>query len=244
MAKTVIITGSSQGIGAACAVEFAQKGYNVVINYNNSETLAKNLCDGLHRGGARCIAVGADVTYSGEVENLIKKTVAAFGGIDVLVNNAGIAGQQLVQDISDREWNRIIGVNLTGTFNVTRAVVPYMLSKKEGSIVNISSMWGQVGASMESAYSAAKAGVIGFTKALAKELGPSGIRVNCVCPGVVETRMNRNLTLETIEQLSNETPLGRLGTPQEVASAVRFLADDTAAFITGQILGVNGGIVI
>ena len=244
MAKTVIITGASQGIGAACAVEFAEKGYNVVINYNNSETLARNLCDSLRGSGARCIAVGADVTYAGEVENLVKETVAAFGGIDVLVNNAGVARQQLVQDITDRDWNDIIGVNLTGTFNVTRAVVPYMLSKKEGSIVNVSSMWGQVGASMESAYSAAKAGVIGFTKALAKELGPSGIRVNCVCPGVIETRMNRNLTLEAIEGLTDETPLGRLGTPQEIAAAIRFLADDNATFITGQILGVNGGLVI
>ncbi|MBQ0111011.1 MAG: 3-oxoacyl-ACP reductase FabG [Oscillospiraceae bacterium] len=243
MAKTVIITGSSQGIGAACAVEFAQKGYNVVINYNNSETLARNLCDSLKNSGAKCIAIGADVTYTGEVESLVKQTVSTFGGIDILVNNAGIARQQLVQDISDRDWNEIIGVNLTGTFNVTRAVVPYMLSKKEGSIVNVSSMWGQVGASMESAYSAAKAGVIGFTKALAKELGPSGIRVNCVCPGVIETRMNRNLTIETIEQLSDDTPIGRLGTPQEVAAAIRFLADDNAAFITGQILGVNGGII-
>ena len=244
MAKTVIITGASQGIGAACAVEFAQKGYNVVINYNNSETLARNLCEGLRQSGAKCITVGADITYGGEVENLVKQTVSAFGGIDVLVNNAGVARQQLIQDITDRDWNQIIGVNLTGTFNVTRAVVPYMLSKKEGSIINVSSMWGQVGASMESAYSAAKGGVIAFTKALAKELGPSGIRVNCVCPGVIETQMNRNLTIQAIEQLSNETPLGRLGTPGEVAAAIRFLADDNSGFITGQILGVNGGIVI
>ena len=244
MAKTVLITGASGGIGTATACLFAEKGYNVVINYNNSERQARLLQKTLTEHGAKSICVGANVSYPSEVNSMIKQAEYAFGGIDVLVNNAGISQIKQIQDITDNDWHEMIATNLTGVFNCARAVVPNMIRNKSGAIINVSSMWGITGASMETHYSAAKAGVIGFTKALAKELGPSGIRVNCVAPGVIETNMNRNITLEAVEQLSEETPLGRLGSPIEVAEAIYFLASEQASFITGQIISPNGGLVI
>ena len=244
MAKTVLITGASGGIGTATACLFAEKGYNVVINYNNSERQARLLQKSLTEHGAKSICVGANVSYPSEVNSMIKQAEYAFGGIDVLVNNAGISQIKQIQDITDNDWHEMIATNLTGVFNCARAVVPNMIRNKSGAIINVSSMWGITGASMETHYSAAKAGVIGFTKALAKELGPSGIRVNCVAPGVIETNMNRNITLEAVEQLSDETPLGRLGSPIEVAEAIYFLASEQASFITGQIISPNGGLVI
>lgn len=244
MAKTVLITGASGGIGTATACLFAEKGYNVVINYNNSERQARLLQKTLTEHGAKSICVGANVSYPSEVNSMIKQAEYAFGGIDVLVNNAGISQIKQIQDITDNDWHEMIASNLTGVFNCARAVVPNMIRNKSGAIINVSSMWGITGASMETHYSAAKAGVIGFTKALAKELGPSGIRVNCVAPGVIETNMNRNITLEAVEQLSEDTPLGRLGSPIEVAEAIYFLASEQASFITGQIISPNGGLVI
>ncbi len=244
MAKTVLITGASGGIGSATACLFAEKGYNVVINYNNSERKARLLQKTLTEMGVKSLCIGANVSYPGEVNSMIKQVEYAFGGIDVLVNNAGIAQIKQIQDITDNDWHEMIATNLTGVFNCARAVVPGMIRKKSGSIINVSSMWGITGASMETHYSAAKAGVIGFTKALAKELGPSGIRVNCVAPGVIETDMNRSITLEAIEQLSEETPLGRLGGPMEVAEAIYFLAGEGSSFITGQVISPNGGLVI
>jgi len=244
VAKTVLITGASGGIGTATACLFAEKGYNVVINYNNSERQARLLQKTLTEHGAKSICVGANVSYPSEVNSMIKQAEYAFGGIDVLVNNAGISQIKQIQDITDNDWHEMIATNLTGVFNCARAVVPNMIRNKSGAIINVSSMWGITGASMETHYSAAKAGVIGFTKALAKELGPSGIRVNCVAPGVIETNMNRNITLEAVEQLSEETPLGRLGSPIEVAEAIYFLASEQASFITGQIISPNGGLVI
>ncbi len=244
MAKTVLITGASGGIGSATACLFAEKGYNIVINYNNSERQARLLQKSLTEHGARCICVGANVSYPSEVNSMIKQAEYSFGSIDVLVNNAGISQIKQIQDITDNDWHEMIATNLTGVFNCARAVVPGMIRNKSGSIINVSSMWGITGASMETHYSAAKAGVIGFTKALAKELGPSGIRVNCVAPGVIETNMNRNITLGAIEQLSEETPLGRLGSPIEVAETIYFLASEGAGFITGQVISPNGGLVI
>lgn len=244
MAKTVLITGASGGIGTTTACLFAEKGYNVVINYNNSERQARLLQKTLTEHGAKSICVGANVSYPSEVNSMIKQAEYAFGGIDVLVNNAGISQIKQIQDITDNDWHEMIATNLTGVFNCARAVVPNMIRNKSGAIINVSSMWGITGASMETHYSAAKAGVIGFTKALAKELGPSGIRVNCVAPGVIETNMNRNITLEAVEQLSEETPLGRLGSPIEVAEAIYFLASEQASFITGQVISPNGGLVI
>ena len=175
---------------------------------------------------------------------MVKETIDRFGSIDVLINNAGVASQGLFTDISEIEWSEIMDVNLNGVYNVTQAVLPYMIRQKSGSIINISSMWGQVGASCEVAYSAAKAGVIGMTKALAKEVGPSGIRVNCIAPGLIETGMNSELTLEDVAAIVDETPIGRIGSTNDVASSALFLASDDSSFITGQVLGVNGGYII
>ena len=232
--KRVLITGASRGIGAACARVFAKSGYDVIINYNYSEEEALRLAEEI---GAETIR--ADVSDSAQVADMFK----AAGEVDVLVNNAGISGFYMLDAMSDDEWNRMMGVNLSGVFYCTRAVLPQMLRRKSGAIVNVSSMWGICGASCEAAYSASKAGVIGLTKALAKEVGPSGIRVNCVAPGAIDTEMNKKLGEEAIKELCEETPLGRLGRPEEVAAAILFLADDEG-FITGQVLSPNGGLII
>lgn len=232
--KRVLITGASRGIGAACARVFAKSGYDVIINYNNSKKEALELAEEI---GAETIR--ADVSDSAQVAEMFK----AAGEVDVLVNNAGISGFYMLDAMSDDEWDRLIGVNLSGVFYCTRAVLPQMLRRKSGAIVNVSSMWGICGASCETAYSASKAGVIGLTKALAKEVGPSGIRVNCIAPGAVDTDMNKKLGEDAIKELCEETPLGRLGKPEEVARAILFLADDEG-FITGQVLSANGGLVI
>lgn len=244
MSKTVLITGASKGIGAATAILFAEKGYNVVMNYNNSVQSALILQKSLVESGYKVIAYQANVTNRIDVELMVKETIERFGSIDVLINNAGVASQGLFTDISDIEWNEVLDVNLNGVFNVTQAVLPYMIRQKSGSIINISSMWGQVGASCEVAYSAAKAGVIGLTKALAKEVGPSGVRVNCIAPGLIETGMNQELTLEDVAAIVDVTPLGRIGSTNDVASSALFLASDESSFITGQVLGVNGGYII
>lgn len=243
--KTAVVTGASRGIGAACAVALAKSGYNVILGYKVNKERAESLQEVLISGyGIAAIAVQADVSVSSEAQALIDTAYRNFGRVDVLVNNAGIAGYKLFTDITDEDWDEMIGTNLTGVFNCSRAAVKYMVNQKSGSIVNISSMWGQVGASCEVHYSAAKAGVIGLTQALAKELAPSGIRVNCVCPGVIKTDMLNDIDDDTIASLMEETPLGRLGTPKDIADSVAFLCSDRAEFITGQILGVNGGFII
>lgn len=244
MSKTVLITGASKGIGANMAIRFAEKGYNVVMNYNNSVQSAIILQRSLKESGYSVIAYKANVRNRLEVDLMVKEALYRFGSIDILINNAGISNQSLITDLSEQDWNDIIGVNLTGVFNCTQAVLPHMINQKSGKIINISSMWGEVGASCEVAYSAAKAGVIGFTKALAKEVGPSGITVNCITPGLIETSMNQELTVEDITSIVEETPMGRIGSADDVASAALFLASDESQFITGQIIGVNGGLVI
>lgn len=244
MAKTVLITGSSKGIGAATAILFAQKGYNVVINYNNSFESANLLCCSLASNGYSVITQKADVSNRLEVELMVKETLYKFGSLDILVNNAGIAHQALITDTDEVDYDRILDVNLKGVFNCCKAVTPSMVSRQSGKIINITSMWGQVGASCEVAYSAAKAGVIGLTKALAKELAPSGITVNAIAPGLIETGMNSNLTLEELSDFVNDIPLGRMGSADEVAAAIEFLASDKADYITGQVLGLNGGFVV
>ena len=244
MSKTVLITGASKGIGANMAIRFAEKGYNVVMNYNNSVQSALILQRSLKESGYNVIAYKANVKNRLEVDLMIKEALYRFGSIDILINNAGIANQSLITELSEQDWNDIIGVNLTGVFNCTQAVLPHMINQKSGKIINISSMWGEVGASCEVAYSAAKAGVIGFTKALAKEVGPSGITVNCITPGLIETSMNQDLTVEDITAIVEDTPMGRIGSTDDVATAALFLSSDEAQFITGQILGVNGGLVI
>ena len=243
--KTAVVTGASRGIGAACAVAMAKNGYNVILGYKTNKEKAEALAQVLIEGyGIAAIAVQADVSVSSQADALVEVAYKNFGRVDVLVNNAGIAGFKLFTEITDEEWNEMIGTNLTGVFNCSRAAAKYMINAKSGSIVNISSMWGQVGASCEVHYSASKAGVIGLTQALAKELAPSGIRVNCICPGVIKTDMLANIDDETIASLVEETPVERLGTPKDIADSVAFLCGDGATFITGQVLGVNGGFVI
>ncbi len=243
--KTAVVTGASRGIGAACAVALAKSGYNVILGYKVNKERAEQLAEVLISGyGIAAIAVQADVSVSSEADKLIETAFKNFGRVDVLVNNAGIAQFKLFTEITDEEWNEMIGTNLTGVFNCSRAAARYMINQKSGSIVNISSMWGQVGASCEVHYSASKAGVIGLTQALAKELAPSNVRVNCICPSVIKTDMLANIDEETIGSLMEETPLGRIGTPKDIADSVAFLCSDRAEFITGQVLGVNGGFVI
>lgn len=232
--RNVLITGASRGIGAETARYFAKMGDRVIINYNNSETEAKKLEKEING-----IAIKADVSNSAEIKRMFEEV----GRVDVLINNAGIAGFYMLDAMSDDEWDKMLATNLSSAFYCSRAVLPQMISRKSGAIVNISSMWGLTGAACEVAYSTAKAGLIGMTKALAKEVGPSGIRVNCVAPGVIDTDMNNDLDKNTIEELCDETPICRIGTALDVAKAVYFLADENS-FITGHILNVSGGLVI
>lgn len=244
MKKTAVITGASKGIGAATAILFAQKGYNVVLNYNDSFESVNLLARSLSQNGMSVTAIKANVANRLEVELLMKETIYKYGSIDVLVNNAGIAMQGLITDIDEYDVDRIFDIDLKGVYNCCRAVTPIMVEQKSGKIINISSMWGQVGASCEVAYSAAKAGVIGMTKALAKELAPSGITVNAVAPGLIETGMNSNISVEDLNAFVEEIPLGRMGSADEIAEAIFFLASENADYITGQVLGVNGGYVV
>ena len=244
MGKTVIVTGASKGIGAATAILFAQKGWNVCVNYNESYESASLLCRSLAENGFSVMAQKANVANKMEVDLMVKETLYKFGSLDVIINNAGVAYEGLITDTDEVDFDRIIDVNLKGVFNCCKAVTPAMVSRKSGCIINISSMWGQVGASCEVAYSAAKAGVIGLTKALAKELAPSGITVNCIAPGIIETGMNSNLTVEELNDFVSEVPLGRMGSADEIAEAAYFLSSPAAEYITGQVLGINGGYVI
>lgn len=244
--KSVLITGGSGGIGTALCVAFAQAGYNVAIHSHSKLDKAENLAGIINKSyGVDTLAVQADVADRKSVNEMFDVIDSTFGKIDVLVNNAGIAQQKLFTDITADEWKNMIGINLDGVFNCTQeALKRYMIKNHSGVVLNISSMWGQVGASCEAHYSAAKAGVIGLTKALAKEVGLSGIRVNCICPGVVMTDMMKNFDEQTINELKEETPLNTLGTPKDIADSAIFLCSDKAKFITGQVLGVNGGFVI
>ena len=244
MNKTAVITGASKGIGAATAILFAQSGYNVVINYNDSFESATLLARSLKENGANVLPFKANVANRLEVDMMIKEAIYSFGSVDVLVNNAGISQQCVFSDITEYDWDKMIDVNLKGVFNCCQAVLPHMINKKSGKIINVSSMWGITGASCEVHYSAAKAGVIGLTKALAKELGPSGITVNCIAPGVVETNMNSALSVDDLNALVEETPLQRIGSADEIAKSIYFLASPAADFITGEVLNVNGGFVI
>lgn len=242
--KTVLITGASRGIGAETARLFAQKGWAVAVNYRNSRDAAEELVSEIRKNGGTALAIPADVGDPEQVEALFRTAEQELGQIEALVNNAGIAQQKLFTDLTDEDWDELFRVDVKGVFLCCRRALPAMIRRHRGVIVNISSMWGQVGASCEVHYSAAKAAVIGLTRALAKEVGPSGIRVNCIAPGVIRTEMNGNLTPETLEALKEETPLELLGDPADVAKAAWFLTSEDSAFITGQVLGVNGGMVI
>ena len=219
MSKTVFITGGSRGIGAECVKIFSENGYNVAFSYLNSEDKAAAISE---KYGA--LSIKANVSVSCEIAAAIEEATLKFGKIDVLINNAGISQSSLFTDITDEMWKQMLDTNLSGAFYAARAVLPQMISRKNGVILNVSSMWGQVGASCEVHYSAAKAGLIGMTKALAKEVGPSGIRVNCISPGVIDTDMNANLSTDDINTLKNETPLERIGNTTDIAEALLFLA--------------------
>jgi 3-oxoacyl-[acyl-carrier protein] reductase len=237
--RTVLITGGSRGIGAACVRAFAQAGWRTAFLYRSSEASAQAL---VRETGA--VAVHADVGNSSEVNAACKQVIADFRHIDALVNNAGVSLVKQLQDTTDEDWQRLLNVNLSGAFYVTRAVLPAMVSQGFGRIVNISSIWGQVGGSMETAYSATKAGLLGLTKALAQEAGPSGITVNAIAPGATRTDMMTGYSAETIRALEEETPLGRLCEPEEIARCALWLCGDGATMLTGQVIGVNGGRVI
>lgn len=239
--KVAFVTGGAKGIGCAIVKRLLNDGYKVAFTYNNSEEKASNLCDDL---GASCKAYKLDITDSDAVNSVVADVEKNFGEIDVLVNNAGIAEQALFTDITDEMWHKMIETNLSGAFCCSRAVLPYMINRKSGKIINISSVWGETGGSCEVHYSASKAGLIGMTKALAKEVGLSGITVNSVSPGVILTDMTSHFDEDTMNELKNETPLNRIGTPEDVAGAVSFLASKDADFITGQNLSVNGGMNI
>ncbi|MBP1560957.1 MAG: 3-oxoacyl-ACP reductase FabG [Oscillospiraceae bacterium] len=244
MNKTVLITGASRGIGRAAAAAFAQNGYDVAVNYNKSAEAAETLCTELSRYGVKVKSFSADVADKSAVNEMVRKIEGDLGKISVLVNNAGIAEQALFSDITEEMWDRMFAVNVKGAYNCTQAVLPHMIHNKYGRIINISSMWGISGASCEVHYSASKAALIGFTKALAKETGLSGITVNCIAPGVIATEMNGHLSEEIMDELKNETPLNRIGTPEDIAEAIMFLASDKASFITGQVLSVDGGFIV
>lgn len=242
--QTVLITGASGGIGGETALLFAKQGHKVVLHYHTSGKKCERNLEQIREMGGRAMLACADVADDKQVADMFARIQDEFGGVDVLVCNAGIAQQKLFTDITAQEWDRMFAVNVGGVANCCRHAVPYMVSRKHGKIINISSVWGIAGASCEVHYSAAKAAVIGFTKALAKELGPSGIQVNCVAPGVIQTEMTGHLDRETLEALRNETPLGTIGTPRDVAECILFLASDKADFITGQVISPNGGFVI
>lgn len=244
MSKTVLITGAARGIGRGIAEKFAENNYNIIINYHQSQQQALDFEKMLKSNGVNALAIQADVSKRGEVDQMVAQAKEKFRKIDVLVNNAGVADMNLITDIKEEVWDRLFDVNVKGMFNCTQAVVRGMISEKSGKIINLSSVWGIVGASMECHYSATKGAVISFSKALAKELGPSGITVNAIAPGAVDTDMIAPLGEDVFCQMRSETPLGSIGTVRQIADTAFFLADQTGNFITGQTISTNGGYVI
>ena len=238
--KTVLITGGARGIGKTISEKFAQNGYNVVINYSSSEESAYRLSQAY----SNVRIFKADISNKKEVQALVEFAEKEFKHVDILVNNAGISSTGLLQDLTEEELNRLFAVNVNGSFFTAQAILPSMISRKSGKIINISSVWGMVGASNEVAYSASKSAVIGFTKALAKEVGPSNINVNCVAPGIIMTDMVSDYTIEEFDDIRSNIPLDKIGSTEDVANAVYFLASEESNYITGQVISPNGGWII
>lgn len=237
--KVVIVTGGSRGIGAQIVRDLAKLGYTVILNYNKSKECAKTIEDELKQQGFYVEIFKADVSKKEEAEDLVNFTLNKYGKIDVLINNAGISQSKLFTDITDEDWLNMINTNLNSAFYCTRETVKNMIHNKQGLVVNIASIWGITGASCEVHYSTAKAGVIGFTKALAKELGPSNIRVNAIAPGIIDTEMNSEYSKEDVEELKKEIPLGKIGTTTSISKCVKWLIEDD--YTTGEIISINGG---
>ncbi len=240
--KNVLVTGATGGIGEAIAVKLAQSGYNIALHTNSKPEQAQKLATLLSREyGVNTAYVQADLIKEKEVDNMFRTLSDGFGNVDILVNNAGVSSVMMMCDTSEEEWERVHNINLKSAFLCSKKASENMVHNKWGRIINISSVWGQVGASCEVAYSSSKAALIGFTKALAKELAPSGITVNCVCPGLIDTKMNSHLSEDELLAICEEIPVGRMGKPYEVAYSVAFFAHDDSAYITGETLSVNGG---
>lgn len=237
--KVVIVTGGSRGIGAQIVRDLAKLGYTVILNYNKSKECAKTIQDELKQQGFYVDIFKADVSKKEEAEDLVKFTLNKYGKIDVLINNAGISQSKLFTDITDEDWLNMINTNLNSAFYCTRETVKNMIHNKQGLVINISSIWGITGASCEVHYSTAKAGLIGFTKALAKELGPSNIRVNAIAPGIIDTEMNSEYSKEDVEELKKEIPLEKIGTTTSISKCVKWLIEDD--YTTGEIISINGG---
>ncbi len=244
MEKIALVTGSSRGIGRAVARELAHQGWRVCINYRERRDCAESLAEQLAVRGHETMICQADVSQRYEVQAMVRAVEKKWGPVSLLVNNAGVAGQALFQDVTDEMWHRYFSTNVDGAYHAIQAVLPAMLHEHEGCIINISSIWGQRGASCEVTYSCTKAALIGLTRSLASELAPTHIRVNCIAPGVIRTDMLNALPPEVLPQLAEETPLRRLGTPEDIAHAAVFLASDKASFITGQVLTVDGGFIL
>lgn len=244
MKGTVFITGASRGIGRATALAFAAAGFKVGINYFQNDSAANSLVNEINSLGGVCHAVKGDVASFADMQSNICEVKEKLGHISVLINNAGIAYSGLFQDTTEKIWNRIFSVNVNGAYNCTRLVLPDMISCKYGRIINVSSIWGITGASCEVAYSASKSALTGFTKALAKEVAPSFITVNCIAPGVTDTDMNAPLGKDVLSALADDIPMGRLGTPKETASLMLYLASDDAAYLTGQVISIDGGFAV
>ena len=243
MKKCALITGASGGIGRAVALRLAADGFDIAACYNTDEKSATELGNELKKLGTNFRLYKADVADYEQVKNIFADAAEYFGGVSVLVNNAGMAQQKLFTDISEDEFDRICAVNFKSVYNCCKFAVPYMVNQKSGSVINVSSMWGVCGASCETVYSATKAAVIGFSKALARELAPSGIRVNCIAPGAIDTKMNSNLSEADKADFANEIPMGRFGTPEEIAGVVSFLASKDSAYITAQVITADGGLI-